>query len=45
MRNLKQIQKKITKKKITKKDIKVSVSDSSKLLAEFFNGVVIKFDE
>ena len=40
MKYLKQI-----KKKITKKDIKFPASDSSKLLAEFFNGVVIKFDE
>ena len=40
MKNLQQI-----KKKISKKDIKFSVSASSKLLAEFFNGVVVKFDE
>ena len=33
------------KKKLTKEDRKVSVQDPSKLLAEFFNGVVIKFDE
>ena len=33
------------KKKLSKKDIKVSVQDPSKLLAEFFNGLVIKFQE
>ena len=33
------------KKKISKEDLKVSVSDASKLLAEFFNGVVIQIDE
>ena len=32
------------KKKNSKKDLKVAVNDPSKLLAEFFNGVVIKFD-
>ena len=32
-------------KKILKEGRKVSVRDSSKLLAEFFNGVVIKADE
>ena len=33
------------KKKLSKKNRKVSVQDSSKLLAEFFNGVVIELDE
>ena len=33
------------KKKLAKEDRKVSVQDPSKLLAEFFNGVVIKLDE
>ena len=33
------------KKKPSKENRKISVKDSSKLLAEFFNGVVIKFDE
>ena len=33
------------KKKLTKENRKVSVQDPSKLLAEFFNGVVIKLDE
>ena len=33
------------KKTISKEHRKVSVQDSSKLLAEFFNGVVIKLDE
>ena len=33
------------KKKLSKIDRKVSVQDPSKLLAEFFNGVVIEFDE
>ena len=33
------------KKKISKKNRKVSVPDSSKLLAEFFNGVVIRLDK
>ena len=33
------------KKKLYKKDRKVSGQDPSKLLAEFFNGVVIKLDE
>ena len=35
----------IIKKKISKEDRKISVQDSSKLLAEFFNGVVIKLDK
>ena len=33
------------KKKLAKEDRKVSIQDPSKLLAEFFNGVVIKLDE
>ena len=33
------------KKKLSKVDRKVSVHDPSKLLAEFFNGVVIQLDE
>ena len=33
------------KKKTNKIDRKVSVPDPSKLLAEFFNGVVIELDE
>ena len=33
------------KKKLAKENRKVSVQDPSKLLAEFFNGVVIKLDE
>ena len=33
------------KKKISKEDRTVSVNDPSKLLAEFFNGVVIQFRE
>ena len=32
-------------KKISKEDRKVIVKDPSKLLADFFNGVVIKIDE
>ena len=31
--------------KISKEDLKVSVNDPSKLLAEFFNGEVIQIDE
>ena len=34
-----------TKKKLSKVDRKLSIQDSSKLLAEFFNGVVIELDE
>ena len=34
----------LIKKKISKKEFKVSVIESSELLAEFFNGVVIKID-
>ena len=33
------------KKKLAKDYRKITVQDSSKLLAEFFNGVVIKLDE
>ncbi len=33
------------KKKLSKKHRKVSFQDPSKLLAEFFNGEVIKLDE
>ena len=33
------------KKKLSKEDRTISVQDPSKLLAEFFNGVVIKIDE
>ena len=33
------------KKKLSKVDKKISIQDSSKLLAEFFNGVVIELDE
>ena len=40
MKNLNQI-----KKKLPEEDRKISVQDPSKLLAEFFNGVVIKLDE
>ena len=32
-------------KKLSKEDRKISVQDPSKLLAEYFNGVVIKIDE
>ena len=35
----------LIKKKLSKADRKISVQDPSKLLAEFFNGVVIKLDE
>ena len=35
----------IIKKKLSKEDRKISVQDPSKLLAEFFNGIVIKHDE
>ena len=35
----------LIKKKLSKEDRKVSVQDRSKLLTEFFNGVVIKTDE
>ena len=33
------------KKKLSKESRKVSVQDPSKLLAEFFSGVVIKLEE
>ena len=33
------------KKKLANENRKVSVQDPSKLLAEYFNGVVIKLDE
>ena len=33
------------KKKLSKLDKKISIQNSSKLLAEFFNGVVIELDE
>ena len=33
------------KKKLFKDERKVSIKDQSKLLAEFFNGLVIKLDE
>ena len=35
----------IIKKKLSKEDKKISVQDPSKLLAKFFNVVVIKIDE
>ena len=35
----------IIKKNLSKEDRKISVQDPSKLLAKFFNGVVIKLDE
>ncbi len=34
----------LIKKKLFKEDRKISAQDPSKLLAEFFNGVVIKLD-
>ena len=40
MKNLNSI-----RKRISKEDRKVSVNDQSKLLAEFFNGVIIQVDE
>ena len=40
MKNLNSI-----KKKLSKKDRKVSVQYPSKLLAEFFNGIVIELDQ
>ena len=33
------------KKKLSKADRKIHIQDPSKLLAEFFNGVVIELDE
>ena len=35
----------LIKKKPSKEERKISVQDQLKLLAEFFNGVVIKIDE
>ena len=35
----------LIKKKLSKEDKKISAQDPSKLLADFFNGVVIKLDE
>ena len=35
----------LIKKKLSKEDMKISVQDPSKLLAKFFNGVVIKLDK
>ena len=35
----------LIKKKLSKEDRNISVQDPSKLLAEFFNGVVIELDE
>ena len=35
----------LIKKKLSKEDRKISVQDPSKLLAGYFNGVVIKLDE
>ena len=35
----------LIKKKLSKEDSKISVLDPSKLLAEYFNGAVIKLDE
>ena len=35
----------LIKKKLSKEDRKISLQDPSKLLAEFFNVVVIKIDE
>ena len=40
MKNLNSI-----KKKLSQEDRKISVKDPSKLLADFFNGVVIELDE
>ncbi len=33
------------KKKLAKENLRVSVQDSSVLLADFFNGIVIKLNE
>ena len=33
------------KKKLSKADRKISIQDPSKLLAQFFNGVVVELDE
>ena len=35
----------LIKKKLSKEDRKIFAQDPAKLLAEFFNGVVIKLDE
>ena len=35
----------LIKKKLSKEDGEISLQDHSKLLAEFFNGAVIKFEE
>ena len=35
----------LTKKKQSKEDRKISFQDPSNLLAQYFNGVVIKLDE
>ena len=35
----------LIKKKLSKEDREISVQDPSKLLAELFNGAVIKLDE
>ena len=35
----------LIKKKLSKEDRKISFQDPSKLLAEFFNGVVIELDK
>ena len=35
----------LIKKKLFNEDRKISVQDPTKLLAKFFNGVVIKIDE
>ena len=35
----------LVEKKLSKVDRKISMQDPSKLLAEFFNGVVIELDE
>ena len=35
----------LIKKKLSKEDRNISVLDPSKLLAEYFNGAVIKIDE
>ena len=33
------------KKKLSKEDRKITIKDPSKLLSDFFNGVVIELDE
>ena len=35
----------LIKKKLSKEDRRIPVQDPSKLLAEFFNGIVIELDE